>query len=48
MSEYRPEGALINTLHNKNALSSLQSLKDALAKELILEGRALLCDKEHN
>ncbi len=48
MSEYRPEGVLINTPQNKNALASLQSLKDAMAKEAILEGRALLCDKEHN
>lgn len=48
MSEYRPEGSLINTAVNKNALSSLQGLKEAMQKELILEGRAALCDKEHN
>lgn len=48
MSEFRPEGALINTAINKNALSSLQGLKEAMMKEQILEGRAALCDKEHN
>lgn len=48
MSEFRPEGTLINTLANKNALSSLQGLKDAMLKETVLEGRAALCDKEHN
>ncbi len=48
MSEYRPEGTLINSLVNKTALSSLQGLRDAAAREQILEGRVLLCDKEHN
>ncbi|MBQ9945041.1 MAG: 30S ribosomal protein S1 [Clostridia bacterium] len=48
MSEFRPEGTLINTNANKNALSSLQALKDAMLRGMILEGRATLCDKEHN
>lgn len=48
MWEIRPEGSLINTAVNKNALSSLQGLKEAMTKEQILEGRAALCDKEHN
>lgn len=48
MSEYRPEGNLINTAVNKNSLSSLQGLKDAMVKGIVLEGRAALCDKEHN
>ena len=48
MSEFRPEGNLINTAVNKNALSSLQGLKEAMAKGIILEGRAALCDKDHN
>ncbi len=48
MSEFRPEGNLINTAVNKNALSSLQGLKEAMAKGTVLEGRAALCDKEHN
>ncbi|MBR3767691.1 MAG: 30S ribosomal protein S1 [Clostridia bacterium] len=48
MSEFRPEGVLLNTPSNKNALSSLQGLKEAMLKGMILEGRAALCDKEHN
>lgn len=48
MSEFRPEGNFINTAVNKNALSSLQGLKEAMAKGMILEGRTALCDKEHN
>ena len=48
MSEFRPEGNLLNTAVNKNALSSLQGLKEAMSKGMILEGRAALCDKEHN
>ncbi len=48
MSEYRPEGALLSMPSNKNALSSLQGLKDAMLKETVLEGRVALCDKEHN
>ena len=48
MWEIRPEGSLINNAVNKNALSSIQGLKEAMMKEQILEGRAALCDKEHN
>lgn len=48
MSEIRPEGSLINTAANKNALSSLQGIKEAMMKEQLLEGRVTLCDKEHN
>ncbi len=48
MSQFLPEGSLINTAVNKNAMSSLQGLKEAMMKEQILEGRAALCDKEHN
>lgn len=48
MSEFRPEGTLIGSTVNKNALSSLQGLREAIQKEQILEGRAVLCDKEHN
>ncbi|MBE6716911.1 MAG: 30S ribosomal protein S1 [Ruminococcaceae bacterium] len=48
MSEIRPEGSLINNAVNKNALSSVQGIKDAMVKNIILEGRAALCDKDHN
>ena len=48
MSEFRPEGSLINTAVNKTALSSLQGIREAAQKETILEAKAVLCDKEHN
>lgn len=48
MSEFRPEGTLLNIASNKNALSSLQGIKDAMVKGTVLEGRVALCDKEHN
>lgn len=48
LSQFVPEGCLVNSQINKNALSSLQGLKEAMMKEQILEGRVLLCDKEHN
>lgn len=48
MSEIRPEGSLINNAVNKNTLSSVQGIKDAMVKNIILEGRAALCDKDHN
>lgn len=48
MNEFRPEGALTGTAANKSALSSLQGIKEAMAKGQILEGRVTLCDKEHN
>ena len=48
MSEFRPEGSLINTAVNKTALSSLQGIREAVQKGTILEAKAVLCDKEHN
>lgn len=48
MAEFYPEGILINTAANKNALSSLQGIKDAMVRGQLLEARAVLCDKEHN
>lgn len=48
MSEYRPEGSILNLPSNKNALSSVQGIKEAMLKGTILEGRAALCDKDHN
>lgn len=48
MREFCPEGGLYGTASNKSALSSLQGIKEAMAKGQILEGRVTLCDKEHN
>lgn len=47
MTEYLPEGFLINTPENRAAISSIPSLKDAMARGAVLEARAVLCDKEH-
>ena len=43
-----PEGKLINTDKNKLFTSSLESLKEAEKKNIILEGTAVLCSMEHD
>lgn len=48
MTKYLPEGQLINTVENKNALKSIFSLQEAMAQGKILEARATTCDGEHN
>lgn len=48
MTEYMPEGLLIHTAENRAALSSVASLKDAMARQTVLEARVKLCDKSHN
>lgn len=48
MTKYLPEGQLINTFENKNAIKSLFSLQEAMAQGKILEARATTCDSEHN
>ena len=48
MFNFLPEGNLIDTKENKAALSSIQALNEACAKETILEARALVCDQNHN
>ena len=48
MTKYLPEGQLINSVENKNAIKSLFSLQEAMAQGKILEARAKLCDSEHN
>lgn len=45
---YYPEGWLINTFQNRAATASASSLSDAMREGRILEGRALICDSEHN
>ena len=47
MTEYLPEGLLINTAENRAAMSSAASLKDAAVRETVLEARVRLCDREH-
>lgn len=48
MTKYYPEGVLINTIENKNALKSVHSLQEALTQGKILEARAVMCDNDHN
>ena len=48
MTEYYPEGYLQGTPSNRAALMSVSSLREAMLKETVLEGRAVKCDKEHN
>ncbi len=48
MSKYLPEGKLINTKENVGALKSPDTIRDAFKQGMILEGRVMLCDNEHN
>lgn len=46
--KYYPEGFLLNTQDNLNSFQSHITLSDACREKKILEGRALVCDAEHN
>lgn len=48
MKKFMPEGSLISTVENSDAFTSRASLKDAFYSRRILEGRAVMCDKQHN
>lgn len=48
MSVYLPEGLLLDTPENIRLVSSPSGLCQAMAQGTILEGRAVLCDYEHN
>lgn len=48
MSEFFPEGYLINSVENKNFLSSESLLAQAKLSGKILEARAVICDNKHN
>lgn len=48
MNEFYPEGSLINTIENSNALSSQSTLAEACYLGKILEARAIVCDSKHN
>lgn len=48
MTNYKPEGALLNTEENLSFLRSPEGLRRAMKTGRILEGRAVLCDSEHN
>lgn len=48
MTEYLPEGYLIETPKNKNILSSMENLKEAQKNKTILEARAIVCTAKHD
>ncbi len=48
IEDFLPEGRLINTEKNKLLTASKDTLRDALNKETVVEGTAVLCDAEHN
>ena len=45
---YYPEGCIINTIDNLNAIKSKNSLNECLITGRILEARVTVCDGEHN
>ena len=48
MTMFRPEGTLLYTEENQSCISSTEALRQAMSSGRILEGRAVLCDSEHN
>ena len=48
MSEFLPEGKLINNRENLACLSSIRSLREAIYTQKILEAPAVVCDSYHN
>ena len=48
MSDYFPEGQLLNTDENIAAISTRASLSEAIAEQKILEAPCLVCDSRHN
>ena len=48
MTEYLPEGSLIDTHKNRAALSSIESIKEAHKNRTVLEARAIVCNAKHD
>ena len=48
MTEYLPEGHLIDSQKNKSALSSLENLKEAQRNRTVLEAKASVCTAKHD
>ncbi len=48
MTEYLPEGYLIETAKNKAALESIEKLREAMKNRTILEARAVVCTSKHD
>lgn len=48
MNQYLPEGKMIDKEENRLAMSSLAQLREACARGQVLEGRATICDSQHD
>ncbi len=48
MTDFLPEGKLLDTAENKRILSSVSNMKEAQKDGRILEAKAVLCDSSHN
>ena len=48
MNKYLPEGYLVRSEQNRQAVSSVGALKKAMENGTVLEGVCKLCDREHN
>lgn len=48
MTDFLPEGNLLDTMENKRILSSVSNMKEAQKENRILEAKAVLCDSSHN
>lgn len=48
MTDFYPEGWLIDTIENKLALQNAATLAEACHERKILESRAIVCDGQHN
>lgn len=47
-TKFYPEGHLLHTLENQAACASVQALRQAMERQTILEGVALLCNEAHD
>ncbi|MDO4731618.1 MAG: S1 RNA-binding domain-containing protein [Clostridia bacterium] len=48
MNEFYPEGRLLNSKRNQEALRSVKNITEAFYEGRILEGRAIICNNEHD
>jgi len=48
MTNFYPEGMLLNKSENFNSFMSIENLKKAFAEQKILESKAIICDNKHN
>ena len=48
MTDFYPEGILIEKTENAHFFKSINTLNDALHEEKIIEARAIVCDASHN